>query len=164
MHATSASNASKPSYQLRDNFVWSEIGPEKIRSVTPYELVEWLIGHGITLKFKPAFFPKAQTPGPWEGFVHNTTTHQPVRAMCQIEPFKEQVNINIVLPDKPGPNSTGLTIFDAVVDTYPNAQTCNDLLNSYLGQNHVSNPNDLSRTRRTRSRTRRTRRRTRRLP
>jgi hypothetical protein len=142
MHATSASNASKPSYQLRDNFVWSEIGPEKIRSVTPYELVEWLIGHGITLKFKPAFFPKAQTPGPWEGFVHNTTTHQPVRAMCQIEPFKEQVNINIVLPDKPGPNSTGLTIFDAVVDTYPNAQTCNDLLNSYLGQNHVSNAND----------------------
>ena len=130
-------SASKPSYELRDNFVWSELGPEKIRDVTPYELVEWLIGHGITLKFKPEFFPKAQTPGPWEGFVHNTTTHQPVRAMCQIEPFKEQVNINIVLPEKPSPNSTGLTIFDAVVDTYPNARTCNDLLNSYLGNNHV---------------------------
>ncbi len=62
--------------------------------------------------------------------------------MCQIEPFKEQVNINIILPDKPGPNSTGLTIFNTVVDTYPNAQTCNNLLNSYLGQNHVSNAND----------------------
>jgi hypothetical protein len=58
--------------------------------------------------------------------------------MCQIEPSKEQVNINIVLPDKPGPNSTGLTIFD----TYPNVQTCNDLLNSYLGQNHVPNASD----------------------
>jgi hypothetical protein len=91
-----------------DNFVWSQIGPENIRSVTPYELVEWLIGHGITLKFRKQFFPNASAtiPGPWTGFVHNTTTHRTVRAMCQIEPFKEQVNINIVRPDKPSPNST----------------------------------------------------------
>ena len=63
---TDTPNASKPSYKLRDNFVWSDLGPEKISDVTPYELVEWLIGHGITLKFKPVFFPKAQTPRPWE--------------------------------------------------------------------------------------------------
>ena len=62
--------------------------------------------------------------------------------MCQIEPFKEQVNINIVKPDKPGPNSTGLTILDAVFDTYPKAKTCNDLLNTYLGQNHVLETGD----------------------
>ena len=135
---TDTPNASKPSYKLRDNFVWSDLGPEKISDVTPYELVEWLIGHGITLKFKPKFFLKAQTPGPWEGFVHNTTTHQPVRTMCQIKQFKEQVNINIVPPEKPSPNSTGLTIVDAVIDTYPNARTCNDLLNAYQAA-HAAN-------------------------
>jgi len=27
---------------------------------------------------------------------------------------------------------------DAVSDTYPKARTCNDLLNAYLGQHHVT--------------------------
>jgi hypothetical protein len=67
-------------------------------------------------------------------------THHSVRTMCQIEPFKDQVNINIVLPDKCGPNSTGLTMFDAVINMYPILQTCNNLpAHSYLGQNHKLN-------------------------
>jgi hypothetical protein len=36
MHTTSALSASKPSYQLKDNFIWSEISPEKILSISPY--------------------------------------------------------------------------------------------------------------------------------
>ncbi len=44
MDTTAGDSDSKPSHMLRDNFVWSKIGPEKYRDVTPHELVEWLIG------------------------------------------------------------------------------------------------------------------------
>lgn len=94
--------------------------------------MEWLIGHYITLTFEPAFFSNATFPGPWTGFVHDTATHKVPRAKTQIEQFKEQCNIPITHQDP-----SKLTIMDAVRDTYPKAQTCNDLLNAYLGQHVV---------------------------
>jgi hypothetical protein len=125
---------SKSSYMLRDGFDWRKLGPEKITDITPFELTEWLIGEGITLKFRSEFSPKAPSPGPWWGFVHNTTKHSVPKAMCEIEPYREAVLINIVPPrehkDRP-------TILDAVRDTYPKARTCQDLVNYHKVDNHV---------------------------
>jgi hypothetical protein len=54
--------------------------------------------------------------------------------MCEIEPYREAVLINII-PPKSDP--ARLTIRDAVRDTYPKARLCQDIYDSYLGENHV---------------------------
>jgi hypothetical protein len=132
-HGTVDDSTPTNNYKLRPGFNWKTLGPEKLNAVTPFELTEWLIGHSITLRFSSGFFPHATTPGPWNGFAHNTTKQSVPRAMCEIEPYREAVLISIVPPTS---DPKRLTIVDAVRDTYPLAHTCQDLLKSYVGLGH----------------------------
>jgi hypothetical protein len=61
---------------LDDHFDWETLGPRLISDVNNFELAKFLIGHGITLVFKQEWWPEARSPGPWEGFLYDTTQHK----------------------------------------------------------------------------------------
>ena len=69
-----------PPNEEDSNSDWSKLGAQHIKDINDFDLVEWLIGHCITLKFRKAFFPDAKSNGPFKGFVHNTTTDPVPRA------------------------------------------------------------------------------------
>ena len=121
---------------LDDNFDWTKLGPRHIRDVTNHELTEWLIGHGITLRFKRDFWPDAKSSGPWQGFVHDTTRlgNSPW-ALLWLFTTRERHKVRIT-------DSSGidLTIRDAVRDTYPSAITLDDLHSQFLGSDLVKDP------------------------
>jgi hypothetical protein len=45
------------------DFDWSKLGPRQLKDVNNFELTEWLIGNGVTLRFeKSVYFPHAYLP------------------------------------------------------------------------------------------------------
>lgn len=117
---------------LDDHFDWTTLGPRLISDVNNYELTEWLIGNGITLVFRPEFWPEARVPGPWQGFVHDTTRDNPPRARIWLFTTQERHVVRIT-----SNAGTHLTVRDAVRDTYPEAKTMDDLCAAFLGSDLV---------------------------
>ena len=117
---------------LDNHFDWTTLGPRLISDVNNYELVEWLIGHSITLTFSREFWPQAKSPGPWQGFIYDTTEHDQPWARLWIFTTRERHTVRVT-------SNTGqeLTIRDAVKDTYPHAKTLDDLLSAFLGSNLI---------------------------
>jgi hypothetical protein len=86
---------------LSDDFDWQALGSRRLDNVNNFELTEWLIGQGATLRFdKALFFPEAKEPGKYlKGHVYDTTEHRPPRAKIAIhraDGTEEAVNLFII--------------------------------------------------------------------
>jgi hypothetical protein len=117
---------------LSDDFDWQALGSRRLDNVNNFELTEWLIGQGATLRFdKALFFPEAKEPGKYlKGHVYDTTEHRPPRAKIAIhraDGTEEAVNVFIVHERRED------VIRRAVNDTFPHAITLNDMLKTRLG-------------------------------
>ena len=119
---------------LDDNFDWTTLGTRLISDVNNYELTEWLIGHSITLTFRREFWPQARSPGPWQGFIYDTTNDTRRKPWARIWLFTTQERHVVRIASDTGQD---LTIRDAVKETYPHAVTLNDMLEAFLGSDLI---------------------------